>query len=415
MKILYFCIGLMCCGGIRAENVTEGTKRNEKALSLFTVVQFPNTVCDSSTVGRNGTCYTANECNLKGGSSGGTCASGFGVCCVFERGCGAAIAENNTYFTTSSFTGGSSCSLKVCKCSTNVCQLRLDFETFVLSDPVTATDITIGPTAANTIGLNRLGNCDTDSFQVTVPGGKATPKLCGINSGQHIYVPASDECNDINTIIGSSGATTRSLSVKVAQVECTSKSRAPNGCLQYFTAAADTIQSFNYQSGDGVHLADQDYTTCIRSARTTCAICYYVADIATDFKLSTPTNSAANGGHDIECGLGAVDTNLGAEDYIFIQDGWCAPVNGAASASMPTDRFCGQMFECAATVAAGAAPTPGTPQGTVCTMAKPFSMSVYTDSMESAAAAGEGTAAANSRGFQLSYFQQSDCLITPDV
>jgi hypothetical protein len=36
------------------------------ALSLFTVIQFPNIVCDSSTVGRNGTCYTANECQAKG-------------------------------------------------------------------------------------------------------------------------------------------------------------------------------------------------------------------------------------------------------------------------------------------------------------------------------------------------------------
>ena len=30
------------------------------------MIQFPNIVCDSSTVGRNGTCYTANECQAKG-------------------------------------------------------------------------------------------------------------------------------------------------------------------------------------------------------------------------------------------------------------------------------------------------------------------------------------------------------------
>ena len=51
-------------------------------------------------------------------------------------------------------------------------------------------------------------------FQVTVPGGKATPKICGINSGQHMYVPASDQCNDLNAIIGTASAT-RSLSIKV--------------------------------------------------------------------------------------------------------------------------------------------------------------------------------------------------------
>ena len=47
-----------------------------------------------------------------------------------------------------------------------------------------------------------------------MPGGKATPRLCGINSGQHIYVPASDQCNDINAIIGPQ-SNTRSLAIKV--------------------------------------------------------------------------------------------------------------------------------------------------------------------------------------------------------
>ena len=63
-------------------------------------------------------------------------------------------------------------------------------------------------------------------------------------------------------------------------------------------------------------------------------------------------------------------------------------------------------------------------------MARPFTLSVFTDSLESAAADGEvkimkekniqkifdlqGTTLANSRGFQLSYFQDPACLITPD-
>jgi len=408
-QIVLLSLHLTPSSGLLVENTTRGEEENRsgKALSLFTVVQFPNTVCDSSSVGRNGTCYTANECQAKGGSTGGTCASGFGVCCVFERSCGAAISENNTYFTSSSLSAGSSCSLKVCKCSTTVCQLRLDFETFILANPVTVTD------ASNdgTLDTNRLGNCDTDSFQVTVPGGKATPKICGINTGQHMYVPASDQCNHINSIIGSATAT-RSLAIKVSQVECSSKSRAPSGCLQYFTAASDTIQSFNYNSGDGVHLAEQDYTACIRSARSTCAICYYVA-ADTDFKMSTPENNAMIASHDIDCGRPA-DANGGAADYILIPDGWCAPAAGAASTTVPTDRFCGQLFACAETLDA-AAPTSGMPTGTVCSMAKPFSLSVFTDSLESAAADGEGTTLANSRGFQLSYFQDTTCLVTPDV
>ena len=73
----------------------------------------------------------------QGGSSSGSCASSFGVCCVFEKSCGAgSISENCTYFSSSDFSAGSACSLTICKTASDVCNLRLDFETFVLSNPV---------------------------------------------------------------------------------------------------------------------------------------------------------------------------------------------------------------------------------------------------------------------------------------
>merc|ERR1719325_446242 len=124
---------IICFHQIHAENSTN-TERSRKQLSVFTVVKFPNDVCVSSTSGRNGTCYTSSECSSKGGSSSGSCASSFGVCCVFEKTCGGgSVAENCTYFTSSSRTAGASCSLTICKCSSDVCQLRLDFETFTLA------------------------------------------------------------------------------------------------------------------------------------------------------------------------------------------------------------------------------------------------------------------------------------------
>ena len=50
------------------------------------------------------------------GSASGACASSFGVCCVFEKSCGAgSLSENCTYFTSSSRSAGSSCSLTICK------------------------------------------------------------------------------------------------------------------------------------------------------------------------------------------------------------------------------------------------------------------------------------------------------------
>ena len=41
---------------------------------------FPNDVCKAGT--KNGTCYTQAECTERNGEESGSCASGFGVCCV---------------------------------------------------------------------------------------------------------------------------------------------------------------------------------------------------------------------------------------------------------------------------------------------------------------------------------------------
>lgn len=50
-------------------------------LSLFSVVRFTNSACTGDN-SYNGTCYTSTECTKYGGTASGTCASGFGVCCI---------------------------------------------------------------------------------------------------------------------------------------------------------------------------------------------------------------------------------------------------------------------------------------------------------------------------------------------
>jgi hypothetical protein len=52
-------------------------------LSLFTIVSFQNLPCVSGS-GNNGTCYSSSDCSNLGGSASGSCASGFGVCCLCE-------------------------------------------------------------------------------------------------------------------------------------------------------------------------------------------------------------------------------------------------------------------------------------------------------------------------------------------
>ena len=99
--------------------------RTGKEMSIFTVVRFPNEPCNGASL--NGTCYTVSECNSLGGSASGTCASSFGVCCVFSLSCGGRTSANSTYATISSFSTSSDtdpCTYTFCKCSSDVCKLR---------------------------------------------------------------------------------------------------------------------------------------------------------------------------------------------------------------------------------------------------------------------------------------------------
>ena len=51
--------------------------------NVFNSFQIPkNDACSSSEGNRNGTCYTKEECSERNGLQMGTCAEGYGVCCV---------------------------------------------------------------------------------------------------------------------------------------------------------------------------------------------------------------------------------------------------------------------------------------------------------------------------------------------
>jgi len=402
---------LACFTLVMADN---NNTRVEKALSVFSVVKFPNSACTSSTAGRNGTCYTSSECSANSGTASGTCASSFGVCCVFEKSCGAGtVSQNTSYFTSTSRALGGSCSLTICKCSTDVCQLRLDFETFALNNPVTVTTVTSGPAAPAAGSANSLGACNVDQFTVTVPGGKSPPVICGTNTGSHMYVPASDQCNILAANIGSaSTATTAAFTIKVTQVPCDSKTKAPNGCLQYFTGETGTVTTFNYNSAQGVLLTNQDYSICMRQERTYCAICYWSAI----FQMSLP--NAANGinGVDTNCGhpaLQAPMANGGGFDYVEIPDGQCdSPVGAALATTETNDRYCGAEFRCLKSIPAVG--LVGNAGQTVCSNNKPFKISVHSDGLEYAfpATASEGLLAAN-RGFSIGYYMKTSCLTRP--
>merc|ERR1711962_28073 len=415
------------------------TDRMEKALSVFTVVKFPNSVCNSKSSGRNGTCYTRSECVAKGGTASGSCASSFGVCCVFETSCGdVTLAENNTYFTSSDLVKGSNCRLTVCKCSTDVCQLRLDFETFVLNVPITKVSIdaatgnvqgNVGNAGAFTLG----GTCAVDTFGVSSPGSTTIPTGCGTNTGEHMYVPASDQCNVLSANIGSTSTSTAgAFSIKITQIPCSSPVLPPRGCLQYFYGSpSGTVASYNYAGNDGVGtpgtsqlLANHHYNACIRTERSYCSICYWSTTITTGFHMSVPNDDKGELGWDTNCGAlglgndealsGTGWANGGSYDFVTIPSGICAPPSPIiASTGQPTDRYCGTAFNCRDDPA-----TEGTPDGTVCTSMKPFKIGVHTDGLEHAkdlanSEAGPNAApiGQNNYGFNLNYFMKTDCIL----
>ena len=98
--------------------------------SLFSIVQFPNDECTSSST-EIGTCLTASECNGKSGTASGSCAAGFGVCCVISTTtCGSTVSSNSSYIRNPGYpssitpTSTGSCSYTIDKASDDICQLR---------------------------------------------------------------------------------------------------------------------------------------------------------------------------------------------------------------------------------------------------------------------------------------------------
>merc|ERR1712241_403813 len=142
--------------------------RQLKQLSLFSVVQFPNDECTSSSDSTTmGTCLTSSECTSRSGTASGTCAAGFGVCCVVSTNtCGASLSSNITYIRNpgypSSYTPSSAgtCSFTINKAADDICQLRLDFQTMSGYTATTA------------------GACTTASFEATGQTMKNPPVIC---------------------------------------------------------------------------------------------------------------------------------------------------------------------------------------------------------------------------------------------
>lgn len=316
-------------------------ERNEKLLSSFQIVRFPNDVCIGSN-NRNGTCYTSQECSNKGGTSSGSCADGFGVCCMFLiTGCGMQSSENVTAWTTPTTLTESTCGLTICPSSSDICSLRIDFTTFVISGPNTAlvpnavrrrlgTPVIAGQDAYVLHGSTYATNCMTDVFQTTSASVSTNPPaVCGVLTGQHMYVEADvDRCNLLqfslgdaanNAVTTNRGVTVivnRNWDMTVSQIECTSAVLPPPGCTKYFFANSGMAEltSYNFQTAAGsTHLAMQHERMCIRRERGNCIGCFAAAAI--NFQVSARGDVGASYTHPGGCcgyatGLAAIASTM---------------------------------------------------------------------------------------------------------
>lgn len=375
------------------QNYASNTTREDKFLSVFTVVKFPNDACGSSS-GLNGTCYTSSQCESLGGSSSGSCASSFGVCCVFSLSCGGSSSQNNTYATMTSYTVSSDpdpCTYTICKSNSDVCKLRIDYESMVIAGPGT-----VDLTATATVDLSAstiIGDCITDSLTITNPGGSSPPTICGKNTGQHMFVPASDRCNQLKFDIDTGSSDTRTWQIKVTQFECSSPMAPEQDCLQWHTAETGKFYTFNWDTSVATttaqrHLSDQYYEICFRRKSNFCQICFsptvheaIIID-ATTFGLGSSSDDPAAK----STGTDAAGKCVGVTTLSITEDAQTGPHTGDyvtlfGANNHPTTcadigvatKICGVFFTVSdATIV----------HNTICSCVTPFKMGVHFDTDE---------------------------------
>jgi len=269
-----------------AEPAAPASQKDARLLSLFAIVNFENDDCvavDGGTAtGNLGKCYTSTECTSKGGVARGNCAAGFGTCCVVTiAACGGTVDKNSTYianlgFTTTSTTGvttAETCTYTVNYCNDQICQLRLDFQTF---------DLKVGADGLVT---------GADRMTVTGPTGKNPPVITGLNTGYHMYVETGTSATATTIAVQVTAGTAARWNIRVDQIECSNLAKAPTGCTQYFTATAGTITSYNFQTGSPNELTSQNLAICIRAGPSNCRI-QYTATSATSFIVGAATAGA---------------------------------------------------------------------------------------------------------------------------
>merc|ERR1712020_214760 len=108
---------------------------------------------------------------------------------------------------------------------TNICQIRLDLDTFVITGPSTvSTYIGLflgGEGSVAGVAQGDKGTCKSDTFAIS--GAPHIPTVCGTLTGEHMYIDASTDCNNLEWVFGQSAVgisnlATRSITIKAIQI-----------------------------------------------------------------------------------------------------------------------------------------------------------------------------------------------------
>jgi len=320
-----------------AFSLANSKSADPRGLSLFNVVKFPNSECQAkSDAALTGTCFSETECSDKNGVKDGNCAQGFGACCIFQvNTCAGSVTYNNSYVENPGYpqkflsTETSPCAYTVKRMQSNICQVRLDFTDLELTAPGTG-----------------AGDCATDSL-VIAPGATNTvaqskpPTLCGTSTGQHVYVDAgtADTVATLTFTIGTPGTSTGNWRIKVSQIECSSEYKPPNGCLQYFMGAKNTITSFNFDGTSACtpycHLQNQDYNICFKQEKGMCGMEYVENSAATDAFQLNANNAATAIFQAGNCGNSGLQIPVGPVDYAVSHGIYCGSNLASGAAATP--------------------------------------------------------------------------------
>lgn len=332
-------IMLLCSTVTSAASVIDELDGTRDPKFFFQAITIRPDPC-TTTSNTNGVCYKSTDCSALGGQALGTCALGLGVCCFITQTCGSTITTNSTSFVSPSTSDDAqSCRSTIDIQNQNICQVRLDFNTFDIREP------------------DNQGVCEDDFLIISgTTNDDAVPRLCGLNTGQHIYLnvdPAGG--NPILNIDTTGDGVTRDWDIQVTKIECGSQYAAPNGCLQYYTETSGTITSFNYEATvrDDYgpppsaelrqHLANLNYAACIAPQTDFCSARWTPTSetsfvIFGDVSAAVPTIGDPAIGALEAFDIATTNPNGPCTDYITLVGGV------AADSGNDADRYCGWAF-----------------------------------------------------------------------